>query len=142
MAKKIKSGFVPFYREGSEILFLFMVPSDSGYGGTEPQIAKGEVDNESIKKAAIREAEEELGLKPENLKFVKFAWGGVLAGLKDSYEFTVYYGEVKSKTDFNKPHYETKSTHWLTYAEFAKQGRSTHLNIVKNILRKIENESD
>ncbi len=128
-----KAGMIPYVLEDGGPLFLFMVPSDSAYGGSKPSISKGNVDpGETTEHAAIREAEEELGLKRTNLiaDSIQLAWHSTFAGDIESYDFFVYVCQVKNKADFNKPHYETGSTHWLTAKEFENTGRRIHVTIV------------
>ena len=57
-----RAGTIPYVNEGGEIKMMFMIPSNSEYGGDQAQIAKGKVeDGETTEFAAIREAKEELG---------------------------------------------------------------------------------
>jgi 8-oxo-dGTP pyrophosphatase MutT (NUDIX family) len=49
---------------------MFFIPSDPDFGGYKFQIAKGRVDRRITSNAAIREAEEEIGLDKENIKKV------------------------------------------------------------------------
>jgi 8-oxo-dGTP pyrophosphatase MutT (NUDIX family) len=136
--EKQKAGFIPYITESDGPVFMFMTPSDPKYGGLNPGIAKGHVDpGENIKEAAIREAEEELGLKTSNLKqdTAKLAWKGELTGLTETYIMTIYMGEVKDKKDFNKPHFETKETSWLSEEEFMKIGAERQKDIVRTVAR-------
>jgi len=128
-----KSGMIPYVMKGGVPLFLFMIPSDSAYGGSRPSISKGNVDSgETTEQAAIREAEEELGLKRSNIVLgsVRLIWNSTFTGDVDAYDFYVYVCEVKSSSDFDKPHYETGSVHWLTAEEFENRGRRIHVKIV------------
>jgi 8-oxo-dGTP pyrophosphatase MutT (NUDIX family) len=137
-----KSGFIPYiFNEAGVPVFMFMVSSNSKYGGSDPAIAKGKVDKgESLEQAGIREAEEELGLKQSNIRpgTIRLAWRGMVKGLDATYEMAVYMGEVKDKEDFDEPHYETKHVEWMTAAEFAKRGRHTQDMIVKAANRLIK----
>ena len=133
-----KAGFIPYITEnGAERKFMFMIPSDANFGGTKPSFAKGMIDpGESSKQAAIREAEEELGLKQSNLKMdtVELAWNGIMHGDDESYAMTMFVGEVKSKSDFNKAHWETGSVWWMTAEEFIAGGRRAHISVFKQIV--------
>lgn len=136
-----KAGFIPYITEetktGPVRQFMFMIPSDANFGGTKPSFAKGMVDpGENSKQAAIREAEEELGLKQSNLKTdtVELAWNGIMHGDDASYAMTMYIGEVKSKSDFNKAHWETGSVWWMTAEEFIAKGRKAHISVFKQIV--------
>jgi 8-oxo-dGTP pyrophosphatase MutT (NUDIX family) len=116
-----KAGFIPYVIERGLPIFMFMVPSDPRYGGELPQIAKGSVDEgESKIVAAIREAEEELGLRKSNIKN-----NTIKLVLKNNH-ITIYMGEVKNKEAFDKPHFETDSVHWLSAEEFKEKGRGIH----------------
>lgn len=136
-----KAGFIPFFKGERGIEFLFMVSSDANFGGDKPMISKGGVDgNETEIEAAIREAQEELGLKESNLKNRNFkeVWSQKTEGLTATYSMKIFIGEVKSKTDFSIPHYETEKTVWMTAEEFYRDGRQSHAIIVraaaKNVL--------
>lgn len=129
-----KAGFIPYIWEANGPVFMFMKSSDPQYGGDRPMIAKGHVDKgESILQAAIREAEEELGLKSNNLKkeTILKVWTGKLAGLTANYTMVVYAAEVEDKYNFAKPHFETESVHWMTLEQFKTQGRTNQVNIVE-----------
>jgi 8-oxo-dGTP pyrophosphatase MutT (NUDIX family) len=49
---------------------MFFIPSDPDFGGYKFQIAKVELIRRITSNAAIREAEEEIGLDKENIKKV------------------------------------------------------------------------
>jgi 8-oxo-dGTP pyrophosphatase MutT (NUDIX family) len=134
-----KAGVIPYIRDGDTVKMLFMVPSDPAYGGDRPAIAKGHVDKgETPEAAAIREAEEELGLKRSNMKGAPtLAWSGELSGLEAHYILHVFIVEVNDEDDFNEPHFETGSTHWLTASEFASKGRRSQNSIVQQVVRSI-----
>lgn len=137
-----RAGFIPYFKdEDGEIQFFFMIPSDPGFGGAKPQIAKGGVeDGEIVLEAALREAKEELGLKRSNLKSetIKLVWRGKVRGSEETYSLTVYMGEVKSKNKFNEACYESESCKWLTAKEFASQGRKNQVHIVRAASRLLE----
>lgn len=125
-----KAGLIPYVFEKAEPVFMFMVPSDPAFGGTRPAIAKGNIDpGEHVLQAAIREAEEELGLVQSNMikSTLKLVWSG-----SKGYSMSVYMCEVKSKSDFVEPHFETGSTHWLTAAEFSEIGKLWQIPIVSH----------
>jgi 8-oxo-dGTP pyrophosphatase MutT (NUDIX family) len=132
-----KAGVVPFLDDGRA---LFAVPSDSHFGGAEPAIAKGRVDGEeSVKDAAVREGEEELGLRKSNMAAEPFlGWSGTLTGLDATYKMSVYAVLVKDEDAFDKPDYETKSTHWFTRQEFMTKGRKSQHEIMDKIFDKID----
>ena len=105
---------------------LFFIPSNPEYGGRNYQIAKGHIDaGESTEKAACREAEEELGLKQNNIKSIELSSRDSLEGMTDIYTLDTYIILVKEMD--NKLNYsnETSNVAWLTMDEFNKTGRNS-----------------
>jgi 8-oxo-dGTP pyrophosphatase MutT (NUDIX family) len=137
-----KLGAIPWYEHSGKVHMLFMTPSDPLYGGTRPQIAKGGLDaGESEVQAALREASEELGLRGSNIRTVSDrATTENILGADAAYQLTVYAVEVRNPRDFDKPHYETGSTHWLSLDEFLVQGRKNQAGIVKKVHEIIQNQ--
>lgn len=117
---------IPFFvDENNNIEMKFMVPSDQKFGTSDPQFAKGRIEkNEIHEEAAIREAKEELGLREDNVKW--FNYLGVFLGRTH-----IYICEVKNKEDFDEPHYETESIHWMTLEDFEKHGRELHRPVIR-----------
>lgn len=140
LLKSGKAGIIPYIVEDSVVKMLFMKSSDSAYGGPDPMISKGHVDEgESFAEAAVREGEEELGLKKSNMDNSPFiAWKGELSGMDARYPFHVYAVRVKNKTDFGQFHYETESVHWLSAEEFAQTGRKSQNSIVQSVAKAID----
>ena len=135
-----KAGFIPYFHDGNDVRMMFMTPSNSAFGGSSPSIAKGGIDKgETSKVAGIREAQEELGLKRSNLKAetVRLGADKNITGLDESYRIQVFIGEVKSMDDFDEPHYETGSVHWLTLSEFKSKGRKSQVPLVVEAASKI-----
>ena len=133
----LKAGIVPFLADGR---CLFMVSSDAMYGGSDPAIAKGQVDGEEdARAAAIREGEEELGLRKSNMAATPFlGWSGKLSGLNATYPIEVYAVLVKDEDNFSTPDRETARTVWLTRSEFTTKGRKSQAQIMAQIFDKIE----
>lgn len=129
MSKKApvkRAAVIPFFiHSNGEIEMMFMQPSDSLYGGPDPQISKGKVDptDITIESAAFREAHEELGLKESNIKSKDFI--GTILGNTD-----LWIAEVFNKEDFDNFHYETEEVYWLTNEEFKSRGRLLHIDVV------------
>jgi len=127
MKEKIyRAGMIPFFvDENNNIEMKFMVPSDQKFGTSDPQFAKGRIEkNEIHEEAAVREAKEELGLREDNVKW--FNYLGVFLGRTH-----IYICEVKNKEDFDEPHYETESIHWMTLEDFEKHGRELHRPVIR-----------
>jgi 8-oxo-dGTP pyrophosphatase MutT (NUDIX family) len=133
-----KAGVIPYYYFDGVLKMLFQVSSDPAFGGPDPMIAKGQVDaGESVDEAAIREAEEELGLVKSNVSNITKAWVGPLTGMQASYTLHVYTCEVTDPDNFVEPHFETERTEWLTPDEFERVGRASQRHIVAEIASKL-----
>ena len=128
-----RAGIIPIFENKG----LFMISSNADFGGPDPAIAKGTIDKgETSPQAAIREGEEELGLRISNMiGKPKLGWSGKIKGLSDEYLMDVYYVQVKDPKAFDIPHYETKETVWLSLKEFENVGRQSHLHIIRRILK-------
>lgn len=130
--KIFRAGLLPYMIEtDGTVRFLLMKPADSRFGGDQFQMAKGKIEEgEETEHAALREAEEELGLITRNLKNLKFL--GEYLG-----RTSVYMGEVRDPRLFNPPHFETSETIWMSLVEFQESGRSLHVHIIQDALRSI-----
>lgn len=140
-----KAGILPYYMDGDTRKFLFMISSDPAFGGSEPMISKGNIDaGESSLQAALREGEEELGLKRHNIVdgTLEAGWSGMVSGLDARYHMDIYICEVKSMTDFGTPQYETEKTIWLDLVSALKQVRTSHRPIVTAIAAKLNDVSE
>lgn len=130
--KTIRAGLVPFYRDDDgQVHMMFMMPSEEKYGGMVFQIAKGRVDEgENPFQAAVREAEEELGMRSSSIKWIKKV--GLFLNTHH-----IYVAELESMdaADFDKPCFETSQTAWLTEDEFFKDGRRLHFPIVDKCIK-------
>lgn len=127
MTKKVdRAGMIPFYvNDDNEVVMMFMIPSDHEYGGSQFQIAKGKVDpGETHEGAAIREAEEELGLLQTNYASDVHFLGQYLGRMY------IYIVEINSLINFNQPHHETAQVGWLTLEQFKNIGRELHEPLV------------
>ena len=78
MGLQVRAGIVPYFIDNNQIYVYLMIPSDPAYGGTEPQIAKGRVEEEGEEEAAIREGEEELGLIRANINKIDIKTGEII----------------------------------------------------------------
>lgn len=124
-----RAGLIPFYiNEDGTIEMLFMIPSDQRYGGSDPQMAKGRIDDdEEPAETALREAKEELGLVAGNIEG-ELEYFGVHLGRTH-----VYACEIKSKDRFGMFSYETQDVRWMTCEDFQKNGRDIHRKIVSMV---------
>lgn len=133
MEKIYRAGVIPVYvNESGELEMLFMKPADTRYGGSDYQIAKGRIEvNETPFETAMREAEEELGLKDHNiLEIIECGkWLG---------RTYIYVAIVEDKEDFGEFHFETESTKWFTVDEFMKEGRDIHRDVVRHASNLVE----
>lgn len=124
---KTKAAFIP-YHNGK---FLFCRSSNPLFGGPDFAIAKGNIDQgETVLQAAIREAEEELGLRASNiLGEIKHLGTYKTFG----YMLSVYTAEVRDPDAFNLPCWEIAETKWMTIEEFLAEGRDAHRQIVNEL---------
>lgn len=132
MADKLyRAGIIPYIIEDGVLQMLFMTPSDSKYGGFDPQVGKGKIeDNEQPLQAALREGEEELGLIKNNIAHI-YTLGVYL------HRTYIYLIRVKNKADFRQPTFETKRTDWMTGDEFETCGRPLHKSVVRAAVKHI-----
>lgn len=136
MQEKIhRAGMVP-YRinpHTSQIEMMFMIPSDTKYGGPDPQIAKGRIDpGETAEQAAIREAREELGLYAGQIDGDVHEVG-VFMGRTTIFTCKVPYDAMFALTDA-----ETADTRWMTLSDFMLGGRELHRPVIQHCYKLIE----
>lgn len=142
---EIKAGIVPYYVNQGQVFVYLMVPSNANYGGLDPQIAKGGVENgQSVEETAVREGEEELGLKRANIASLQVAWRGTITGLATAqwaapvYELIVYMAGVKNPQDFGQFHYETGWAGWIGEQDISRV-RSNQRAIISAVIQKAKN---
>lgn len=108
-------------------------------------ISKGKIEPmEGTLEAAIREAEEELGLKRRNIR------EDTISELADervvlhsgAYSLTLFSCEIMDKYDFGKWCDETDYILWMTLDEFKEDGRKDHVKYVELLEAKIHEEQD
>lgn len=132
--KRSRAGLIPYLRdEDGVLLYLMMVSSDPKFGGPRPMISKGKIeDGESTIDAAVREAEEELGLQVRNTRGTpKMIFEGRQELFSGAYHLTVYGVEILDRTDFGKWCDETEYTIWMSLDEFKVKGRKDHVKFVE-----------
>jgi 8-oxo-dGTP pyrophosphatase MutT (NUDIX family) len=122
--------------ENSNIEMLFIIPSDIEFGGDQPQLCKGKVEEgEDDLQAAIREAKEEVGLFENNV-VGQIVEVGMFLG-----RTTVFVCKIKDKAMFGLPDFEVESTHWMTLEQFLEQGRQLHHAVIRDVhdfIRRLE----
>jgi 8-oxo-dGTP pyrophosphatase MutT (NUDIX family) len=132
--KIFRAGMILYYiDENKNIQMLFMIPSNTKYGGDKFQIPKGKLDlDETPLETAKREAFEEVGWfifnndgEPHHL--------GRFLGRTD-----FYVTKIKDINLFGDFHHETKEIKWLTPNEFYIIGRDLHVPVVKAAERYIK----
>ena len=124
---ELKGGIIPvFVNEDEKIIMLFMKPSNGKFGGKKFQIAKGRVEeNENTLEGAIRETQEELGLRKNNI--VKIKKCGVFGNMH------IYGALVKNYENkfYDETTHETAETAWMELEDFLETGRDDHKHIVR-----------
>lgn len=134
MTKKIiyRAGLIPLFINPDNIedsKMMFMIPSNDRFGGDNPQMAKGQIESdESPKEAAIREAQEELGLRLSSI--IDVVDCGTWLGRTSVFVAIV---NTDDPNDYDKPHFETRETMWLTRDQFNEVGRDIHVPVINDI---------
>lgn len=128
---KTKAAFIPYH--GNKVLVCRS--SNPLFGGPYFALCKGNVDEgESVMDAAIREAEEEVGLRVSNLAGpVKHLGNFQTFG----YLLSVYFAEVSDPEAFNPPCWEIAETKWMTWDEFTAVGREQHRPIINAFFQQL-----
>lgn len=139
---KNKAGLLPYFiEEDGSVKYMFMIPAKKMFGDKSPAIAKGGVEKgETTLQAAIREAEEELGLNRLNIDMSTLdkVFEGTVMGRVRLQHLTVYSVQVIDKDDFGETVDETFATIWLTAKGFKKAGHDPHKFIVQEASDRIE----
>lgn len=133
MEKIYRAGMVPYVMQDGEPLFCLQLVSDPLRGGPDPQISKGKIEEgEDEAYAAIREAQEELGLKEENMMLETLTCLGVRLG-----RTTFFHVQVLDKENFGPFCNETRAVEWLSLEEFETRGRELHRDIIREMYKDI-----
>jgi len=134
--KRARAGIIPYMWVNGQLQYLMMVSSDPKFGGMKPMISKGKIEpGEGTLQAAIREGQEELGLKRENIMH------DTIRDLADervvlhsgAYSLTLFSCQIIDRYDFDKWCDETEYVTWMTLEEFRDQGRKDHIKYVEKL---------
>lgn len=139
--KAPRAGLIPFIRLGDgSFQYLMMVSSDPKFGGPRPMISKGKIEGDETPLAcAIREAGEELGLKPRNMRGEFFnVFAGRVELYSCAYTLHVFGVEIQDRYDFDKWEDETEYTLWMSLEEFKQKGRRDHVRFIEDLERQIK----
>jgi 8-oxo-dGTP pyrophosphatase MutT (NUDIX family) len=137
-----RAGMLPYIRgEDGAIQYLMMISSDPKFGGPRPMLSKGKIEGtENAWEAAMREAEEELGLVPFNIRNTTLLCDEHRVELYScAYQLTLYMGEVIDRGYFEKWGDETAYTQWMTLEEFRAEGRRDHVKYVELAEERLKN---
>jgi len=136
--RRERAGIYPVYIDpNGELWVCLMIPSDPAYGGPQPQMGKGRVDDgQTIEEAAIREGEEELGLRMDNMGPVEFLESKTISGLLTEYELHVYTTKVKDPKAFNTPHHESSWAGFMKIDEALSQTRENQRSCLELVKQK------
>lgn len=136
--KRARAGLLPYLRTADTIQYLMMVSSDPKFGGPRPMISKGKIEpGEGVLDTAIREAEEELGLKRSNIRKVRDLADERVVLHSGTYDLTLFSCEVIDRYDFGKWCDETEYILWMTLDEFREHGRKDHVKYVEQLEAKV-----
>ena len=161
----IKVGIVPFIINDGKIQIMAMKPiaENEKLGKPQFQIAKGtrriningnwcdmraddlkfadESFYESLLDTALREGQEEIGLKPKNIKKIydlgDFVFISASKGTKSPLH--LFAAEIIDINDFSEFEESTEETKWLSPEEFTQLSRSDHSLIMNEIIEMLEN---
>lgn len=133
--KAPRAGIYPIYKDpNGQIWVYLMIPSDPSYGGSEPQMGKGRVDDgETVEQAAMREGQEELGLRKDNITNMFVIAKEQITGLDGYYEITVYGAEVSDPKAFDPAGKESGWTGWVTLDDALVKGRQSQKHFLQAI---------
>lgn len=126
-----RAGIIPYYidNDGSVLVYT-MIPSDPAYGGTSPQMAKGQIDEGmDAYETALKEGHEEIGLRKDNIVDLQVL--GVYS------KIAVYFCTVRNPELWDEPHYETGWSGWINISEDFSQIRDIHQPIFMDLYERV-----
>lgn len=132
---KEKAGFIPYYNGK----IMVCLSSNPKFGGNLFGLCKGGIEkNEPASYAALREAQEELGLKSENIVFDTFQKVGKF--VSGNVSLVVFTAEIKDPANFGPTDDEISETKWMTPKEFFAKGRKQHTAIVQEWVKLVRKQ--
>jgi len=139
-SNQLRAGIVPYYVDQGTIWVRLMIPSNSDFGGTKLQIGKGRVEpGEDVQETAVREGEEELGLKRTNFAGpIVMVGQSLITGQEETYTFYCYAVQVKNVKNFNQPHYETGWSGWVPSEEALSKIKNAQKSLLLATINKIK----
>lgn len=139
---KFKAGFIPYHIDKQGVTrFLFCLSSNPKFGGSRFAICKGSIERgENALEGALREAEEELGLRQKNILpgTLKLIWQGKIRGKKKTLTLPIFTAQMRKSKDFGPSDHEISKTKWMTLDEFVEVGKRSHIPIVKKIAKRLD----
>lgn len=133
--KRPRAGLIPWLKDDEGFKYLMMISSNPKFGGPRPMISKGKIERgETALECAVREAEEELGLKRANLAEPPQLLTSERVVLRSgTYELTLYHAPIISRWDFDRWCDETEYVEWHTLSSFQEEGRKDHIKFVMQL---------
>lgn len=122
-----RSGLIPIYIEYGRVFACCMIPSNPKFGGDKPQMAKGHIENDlEPEENAIKEAQEELGLKVPNIHSIHY--------LGDYTRISCYTCLVHDPEDFDEPHWESDWAGWIDITDGLNEIRDVQREMFSDCL--------
>lgn len=132
--KAPRAGIYPVFIKEDNVWVFMMIPSDRAYGGTDPQMGKGRVDEgETVEIAAMREGQEELGLRKSNVSKMELLVKERITGADGHYDISVFAAIVIDPKAFNAPGKESGWAGWLPMDKALAKGRANQRHFVQAI---------
>jgi 8-oxo-dGTP pyrophosphatase MutT (NUDIX family) len=130
-----RAGVYPVYTDpNGEVWVFLMIPSKAEYGGAEPQMGKGRVDDgETPEEGAFREGQEELGLRMDNIKRKWLITKEQITGLDGYYDMSVYGAEIIDPKAFDAHSDESGWVGWVKFEDALTQSRQSQVHFLKAI---------
>lgn len=129
-----RAGIIPYYIDDvGQVVVYTMIPSDPEFGGTMPQMAKGQIDEGmSVYETALNEGHEELGLIVENIKECTYL--GVYS------KIAAYYCTLYDNSCWDEPHYETGWSGWINLGTEMHKIRHEHRRIFSDLVELVSED--